>query len=483
MKIVSNTKLWLKKRYTCASRLSDNDMRGLKITKKMLRERQLFYSNQVDELVAKIKAYSHSDENITCETELTDYRILSYNGDQMGKVIEKDSGIFRGIYKESAESFMKLWKIGLIQTLADVGLLPKTWISEYKTDEFPFILEHRVVEISNVKMWSPEMIKDACITICLIDAVCRRFGYKLIDGHLNNVTFDRGRPVFTDIGSIVEDKGQYTVFESSLIFAGGYKLIAASLGNSIIDRIQFFDEDNNAVWHTPFNYDEATIECRALLKMFRNRHRLHSSITAQSIIFKLFELNEVKAEYFDLLFSFNNSASTDSCNRDFFLNMLNSSDVESATLVNSSADLARAVRDSLGCKTVFIHHDRKTVNFAYKNLKDISSYCHNYIYGYDKTSLNTIKSNIVIAENVIVNNMSYQNWKLDSVFNALNKITDKYILVSLSVGQHGNRCVDEAQNDIDLFEKKFKSFFDIISIEKSGDVWFFLGRKSEEKLC
>lgn len=464
-------------------RAKNSPMQPLKITGKALKQKQKLYEEKVDTWVCKIDSYTYCEERCVEKKLFTDFRILSYNGDQMGKVLEKDGRIFRGIYKESADAFLKLWKIGLVQTLSDLGVLPQTNITDYQTDEFPIILEHQVVDFSYAKMWTPRMIKEACITICLLDMVCRRFGYKLIDGHLNNITFVCNRPVFTDIGSIVEDKGQYTAYESSLIFAGGYKLIAASLGNSIVDRIQFFDENNNAIWHTPFCYDDLTIECRNLLKRFRRWHRFHSSFTAQSIVFKLFELGEVRPEYFDLIFSYAVIPELQISENKFLFEVIKNFDLSEVTVVNSGIGLAQQISSQLKCKTVFLHHDKDVVDFCRFNSENISCYCHNFIYGCDEQTLKSIRNEMVVAEYVMEKLMSYQNWKVESVFNALSKISDRYVAVSFRPGKTADRCVDNTVNNVSDLEKIFSSFFDIIDVVNKAGIWIFLGEKRGTGEC
>ena len=479
MKAVAIAKSYLRKRRNCAERGKQRRMFPLRVTKKELESKKQYYINRADALVEKIKAFQPDDFQHGEKTLFEGYRILSYNGDQMGKVLKKDGRIFRGIYAESVDWFKKLWNIGLIQTLAEEGIFPETAVTDFQTEEFPIILEHKVIEISTAKMWNPEMVRDACITISFVDSVCRRFGYKLIDGHLNNISFSNGKPIFTDIGSIVEDKGQYTAYESSLVFAGGYKLIASALGNSIIDRIQFFDENNNAIWPAPFCYDESTYECRHLLKKFKKWHRLHSSLTANNIIFRLFELGQVRPEYFDLIFKDAplKEQTVGEC-ADILSAVLKQS-VQSVTVVGGPVSLGQAIYDKSGIRVVVLDHSVDASRYSYRNSENISCYCYNYLYGGDIETLNCIRSELVVAEKVTENLISYQNWKLESVFNGLSKLTSRYAVVLFDVGRKASRCIDSAVDDVRLFEKKFSEFFNIIETAHNGDNYIFVGELRE----
>lgn len=449
----------------------------------MLNIRRQAFARQVDAIEEQIRAFRPRTADHREKLPFTGYRILSYNGDAMGKVLAKDGRIFRGIYAESAPWFQKLWDTGLIQTLAKEGLMPETTLTDYATGEFPLILEHQTVEISTAKLWNPAMVRDACITITLVDAVCRRFGYKLIDGHLNNITFAAGKPVFTDIGSIVEDRGQYTAYESSLIFAGGYKLIAARLGNSILDRLQFFDENNNAIWPAPFCYDEATRECRGLLKQYRRWHRWRSSPTANAIIFRLFELGEVEPAYFSLLFEEKTPERPPEDHHEALLDAVSSLNVASATVAGGPVTLGQQLHRQLGCRTVVLDHSVEAAKTSYAFGDGLSCYCFNYLYGGDADSLKCIRTELAVAENVTENLASYQNFKLESLFNGLAKLTDRYVAVSFRPGKAHSRCVDPAKDSPAEFEKKFSQFFRVIRVTDRDGLIVCVGEKPEADRC
>lgn len=483
MKALSLLKAYLRKRAVYRRRKKAKALPILKINKRMLAECRQKYTDRIDAIAEKAKALAPRETKDTPKKPFTGYRILSYNGDMMGKVLKKDGKIYRGVYAASAEWFEKLWCSGLIQALAEARLVPGTYMTDYGDEEFPIVLEHERVEISTVKMWNTDMVRDACITVAIVNEVCKRFGYKLIDGHLNNITFVSGKPMFIDIGSIVEDRGQYTVYESSLVFAGGYKLIAAALGNSIIDRLQFFDEDNNAPWIYPFNYDESTIECRGLLKEFRRRYRWRSSFLAKKLIVKLFELGQVSPEYFELIFPKASAATFDTANSNPITELISKTNVESVTVIGGATGVAQHIHDRFGCKTVVLDRDAEASRTSYRSYKGISCYSYNYLYGGDAASLNCIRSQLVVAENVTENLVSYQNWKLDSVFNGLSKLTSRYVAVSFCRGRKADRCTDVAVDSYEAFERKFAEFFKLLSVTEADGCRVYLGSLAEGDLC
>ena len=226
-----------------------------------LKDRSNHYGGIVEDFVREMNACAETFEaDFPRNERLTDYEILSFNGDRMGKVLRKEGEIYRGIYRESADDFREMWKTGLLQTLSAHGWIPETEISGYYTDEYPIILKHRTVDMNASKLWSYNMVREAAIRISLIQNIARRAGFTLHDGHMNNVTFHEGKPVFTDIGSFVKDRGQNTVCNREIVFSGCYRCVFRQLGNFMLSRNQTYDESNNMIWMTPRYYDDLTEE-------------------------------------------------------------------------------------------------------------------------------------------------------------------------------------------------------------------------------
>ena len=446
----------------------------------------------VGDLTSKIRAYTPENPCSEGKETFEDFRILSYNGDELGKVFEKDGRIFRGIYKESVPFFTKLWETGLIQVLSEEGYLPKTRVSNYRTDEYPIILEHQVIPMSTGKMWNPDMVRDACICTCVVNEVCKSLGYKLIDGHLNNITFKDGKPVFTDIGSIIEDRGQYTSFESSIIFAGAYKLMFAALGNSILDRTLRFDEDNNSYWVAPMQYDENTSECRYFLRKFRSYHRLHSTLRTRRIISDMFILHDVKPEYFSLLFDFK-AASENFEGKDYskdveaVIENLKTLDKDLCSVTDiggTSGLMPKALKENLEAEVISLDAQREKSRAMYNYCKEndlpINCFEINYLYGTDARTRKSISSDVVVSVDITNTPFAYQNWKVESLLNSLRKIAKKYVVVTFRKGQAGRKCTDEAVcGSFENFEKVFCSFFDLMDVkqvEGDSDTRLYIGK-------
>lgn len=127
--------------------------------------------------------------------------------DDVGYIIERDSKIFRVISHEKRHQVVKLMESGLIQELSEKILIPETKISDSVGPDNSLMIEHeRIVPLVYPFEWSPEMLKDAAMTVLKVNKICNEYGYELKDAHPFNVVFRFKNPVFVDIGSIIPKK-------------------------------------------------------------------------------------------------------------------------------------------------------------------------------------------------------------------------------------------------------------------------------------
>lgn len=475
MIMLKNMRVILKKKKEFLVREKSAHIYPIKISKKQLQAEKKQYQEIINQLVEEINNYSEIIESDTQpKNKLTGYKIHSYNGDELGKVFEKDNEFYRGIYEESVGYFSRLWKTGLIQVLSSYGYLPKTEVTNYYSDEYEMILRHENVEISQSKLWNSEMICDACITMCIVNEVCKVFGYKLIDGHLNNMTFHNGKPMFIDIGSIVEDRGQSTMYERGLVFAGGYQLIFNKLGNSILSRVQTFDEGNNAIWINPMRYDDSTHEYQYFLRKFKKYHRRNSSLCANSIIFKMFECYEVKPEYFSLLFSESKEIEDEKdtfweLHSDDVISIINDLELKNKKFIdvnNGKGYLTKKVYNDCQINIDSVNYDERESIVSYKTIREskipVNTFLFHYLYGVDISSATMLKADVAIALDITNNIICYQNWKYDSLFNALSKLAKEYVIISYFPKRNLSRCKENLNETYGLFERKFKLYFELL---------------------
>lgn len=410
------------------------------------------------------------------------YSILSYNGDRMGKVLEYQGEVYRGIYPKSAEAFKKLWSTGLLQVLSARGMIPLTTLTRFSTVDYPIIIHHETVTISPSCSWSYDMIRDAAILICVIKRAAEMVGFTLHDGHLNNVTFDGGRPIFTDIGSFVENKGQHTSCDREILFSACYRLIAYHLGNSILNRLQIYDESNNAIWIRPIEYDDLTREYVCLLKQFQRYHALHSSLLCRRIIRRMFYEREVLPEYIAILFpSFPDTKTVSDQNLlsdiEVIKSMVRKLSIRSCGDTGGNQGiLACELSTAFGWKACTIEYDQDAARGTYTRLKKleqpVDTFMFNYCYGASQEKVKPIISDLFIAYDITNNCSIRQYYHKDSLLSSLNKLSRRYVLVTYYPNRKKQPRYEEREGSsaekTEDFIRKFSEFFQIISRETQG---------------
>src|SRR5690242_18880460 len=81
--------------------------------------------------------------------------------DNLGRVFEYRGKILRGIYPDKVSYVRDILKSGLIERLVERQFLVETKISNYRSDSYPLILEHKKLTTSLPTDWTFSMLKDA----------------------------------------------------------------------------------------------------------------------------------------------------------------------------------------------------------------------------------------------------------------------------------------------------------------------------------
>ena len=442
------------------------------------------YNKIISELVDEINEYKNSmnhQKKINPSIQFSDYKIASYNGDRMGKVLIKSGQIYRGIYSESCDDFYELWNTGILQVLGERGYIPRTEISEYYTKEYGLILHHDTVEMSASVIWTFSMLKDACIHAVLINTILKSFGFKLHDGHLNNLTFNKGKPVFTDIGSIVKDRGQLNYFEKELVFSGCYKMMFLQMGNSALSRVQVFDENNNSIWIFPRQYNDYQREYRFMLKQYKHNWRLNRLSLSRQIADKIFDGYEVKPEYIENLFS-NSSFSPilkpiPNLNRDSqcIVDELRNMEFASVLLfggtggqpIKSLLELPQVTKAT--CVEFEYAYAEEAYNYLKNNDLNANLYLYHHLYAADEDTIKLLQSDVVVANDIVNQVITVQKYKLDSLCKAVHKLTKKYALVTVYPYKINNSKYNDDVNIMDSMIEAFQYFFALKNVIEIGD--------------
>lgn len=125
--------------------------------------------------------------------------------DPHGRVFKMDNRIFRAISLSKTDFFIKLLNEGFFKQLVRDNKLVETELTDYVLEGFGIILAHRKIEFINYCYeWSPEMLKDAALLMLDICIELSKHNLTLQDAYPWNISFEKGKPIFIDIGSITE---------------------------------------------------------------------------------------------------------------------------------------------------------------------------------------------------------------------------------------------------------------------------------------
>ena len=464
-------------------RIKARNIAPVRITGAKLKERKDYYDSIVRKFAQEMNTYAETSDFEFPQNEVfSDYEILSFNGDRMGKVFRKDGVIYRGIYRQSCDDFREMWKTGLLQVLSRHGWIPDTAISGYYTEEYPIILKHRTVDMNGSKLWSYNMVREASIRICLINAIARQVGFTLHDGHMNNITFHCGQPVFTDIGSFVKDRGQTTVCNKEIVFTGCYRCVFMQLGNYMLSRSQPYDEANNMIWITPRYYDDLTEEYRLALRKFRAYHRLRSSHSIRKIIHRMFDCWDVRPEYLEALFR----AHTDAGENPFAEDVKRIAEAvgESGMDASSAVDvggtrgrMSEALHKSYNMKVTDCETDDTSCDcakaFFDREKVPGNAFAFHYLYGCDPDSRQGVRAELVTCADITHNVFSVQQYRVDSLINSLRKMTSRYAVVTYypfreAPERYIPRLTEEGEEDLQYFKDTFCEFFELLLEKEFG---------------
>jgi hypothetical protein len=138
----------------------------------------------------------------TRENESLEFHDLSWT-DPVGRLFWRDGNLFRGIRAQWAGFYRELLLKEVIQELVERKLLIDTWIADFSTEEFPLVVQHRVLPvISFPSEWCAGQLKAAALMIIDLEKALRAYNATLIDINPWNILFDGARPLYVDFSSI-----------------------------------------------------------------------------------------------------------------------------------------------------------------------------------------------------------------------------------------------------------------------------------------
>ena len=396
------------------------------------------YDAYIKEITDAIRAYPDSHDT-SLRNDAEEYIVpdetVSAIGDQMGRVFRYHGLIYRGIYADSAEDFERLWNTGILQVLAEYRLIPEVRITGYRTDEFALVLGVEQVTIQENMVWSYAMVKDACILITLLKSLLNPFGFTLIDGHLNNVTFHKGNPMFVDIGSIIPlgDNG----FMTELVYAGVYRLAFGFIGNSMMYRLPTHDNANANMWVFPRQMNLLSREYLMASEVMKRYYLLRSGFFARHIVHKVFDLHDFEPQDIDLLFPITEEESGPTFPIDWnkaIAELDERRDTDQViTLFGTCGEAEAAMLDhDPYCKLTCMDFNEHRLDRCYLRLKDYRKdtafYLYNYIYVLDEQA-ERVKADLAICVDPLNDSGAFWPVKDNVLAYKLSRFADKYLVL------------------------------------------------------
>lgn len=162
--------------------------------------------------------------------------------DPVGYVKKLDDFYVRKINHQYNNHTLQIIQSGVLDTLIDLNLFPKTNI--HKKNKNIFLYHTNIKYFSIPGEWSFDMLKDTILTMLDIDIKLQRFGYTLKDFHFCNILFSKGNIFFVDFGSIVKiaDTHSSHIYFRDFIEHAYYPLLLWSKGNGYIANRYLSDE-------------------------------------------------------------------------------------------------------------------------------------------------------------------------------------------------------------------------------------------------
>lgn len=406
--------------------------------------------------------------------------------DNIGRTIEYEGKILRGIYPEQEKLVNKIFKSGLISKLVSENVFIPTEISQYTSEKFPLILEHKKITASLPTSWTYSQLKDAAITILKVNEICKNFGYELADAHPYNISFDGITPKWIDFGSIrkkTEWKTEYEEFILSTVvpltlmkknyLLEAYSLLLSSLTFKILSRPfkestyyekfleiinipkeKFRNELINIKWIEDF-FKESPDFSDSLWSNYQvneDQMKLDLEDHAQNRFFRFFMLPKLIQKYSP------DAKST--------VDLAGSNGLLSAIISKSNIGIEKIINTDYEPTAI-----EKAYSFVKKNPQfNYESYLLNFMLPIQYKDMEILKSDIALGMAVTHHLLLTQGHKIEEIFEKVSKYTNKYVYIEfMPLGLWGGDIDNKPElpnwYTLDWFRKEFKSTFKFLHEE------------------
>lgn len=465
----------------------DVPLKILPYSETKLDEYKIFYKKEIETIAKNAKKISETlqaGELIKPATKkLQGYREIFSALDYLGNIlIVEQNGkkrIYRGIRPEKISFFIKLYRKGILQALADSGRFVNIKFTDYKTEDYPMIIEIETLKIIPKTKYTFTMIRDAAINMLVINNALEKFGYTLIDGHMANTTFKGNKPIFFDIGSVINitKTGFYNDLEISCL-----KILAMLSINKSFFAKSFLSNEK----FLPLRDFDNSIEVKTLMSQFLKYHKKHSCGEYNYLLHEVFKKKYFTAEYIHALFDKYQYTETawGTYSENFFkeqkeprmeriLELISQfcSDIRSSIdIAGNYGFLSYLLSKNNSLDSIInLDYDENALERGRNLLKNnnIDLYLTNFVSG-NLDFISEVKSDIVFALALTHHLILTERYHIDYIFSRISDYSKKYVVIEFSpLGMYdgGNLpCVPDWYTD-QWFQYHFEKFFNILHKE------------------
>ena len=440
--------------------------------------------------------------------------------DDVGRVFTWNGRIFRAIFPERESYVRSLFSTGFLNELISQNCFPKTWITDYKMEYFPLILEHeRIWPIVYPQEWTFSMLKDAAILVYRISLIAKKYGFNMKDCHGLNVLFDGVSPKFIDLGSFIPDKyigwrpyeeflrfyyyplniwkhnsfvGKLSIFSGNLTFHENYlqyqhpllRSISPNLLNKFVS-LRIMPEVNANRQSSDFqqrSWSGSMLKPTFLLKQLARRVISMKSMTLQKVIKEIEGMRQSKTK--SSWGSYHDEIKEKAKRFDRIIEIINMlrDDVRfAADLGGNQGKFSRLLIQKTNIEyVVCIDYDENAIDEGYNREKMANTGTGKITFAhYDfmgpivklrfMLPSERFKSDIAIALALTHHLILSQGYDIDDIFRNISEYAKKYVLIEfmpLGLWATGQKPNVPDWYTRDWFRKSFLEFFDLVVEEE-----------------
>ena len=454
---------------------------------------------------------------------------VDFSIDKMCTLYFYQKRIFRAINDEYISQVEDMFDCGLINELTEKGLFVNTWISDVEIEGYKLVIEHERIEYWNYPYeWSFSMLHNAANVVLDTNEVAFKHGYELFDSHAYNIVFMMNKPVYVDFGSFIkrDDRNQngwsgfsnfYNSFYIPLFL---YKKGYADVPNNIFLYNGFYNDKDlfnlryryagffgkrvsNLLYHITFSKRRlASARYSRVIDKYGN-HKYFEKL----IRFKRAFQNNYSTKHARKLISKIDRSSFDSYWKDYhddkdpkndkrFLRIKeivtkHMADATSAVeLASNQGKFANfLINNTHLSKMISTDYDKNALDQNFKVNGGQDNYLtlvHDFVRPNQRHNTSSfvdrIQGDVVIALAVTHHLILTQDVSLDHIFNTLENLSTKYIIVEfmplgLYFGDMNNIPKTPDYYSLEWFDNAFRARFDyILDEELAINRHVFVGR-------